>query len=313
MELEDTRINGQSREVTAPPPLSSRDAAPDPVSQGYLGQAVPGVGVLQAARRYPLLVIVPMLLLAGLGVFVGMQRTATFTAQTRITVGRINLNAPGALAGFATATQALAAQFARAVEGSQVVDPVAKAIGIEPAKVQRRVSASPIPESPVFTIKATGPDEESAVRLANAMADQVVVYSRELNDRDPDASALLAEYKDTASTAASRQARVDYLRDRLGDPPSARQRRALAEAQASRDFWRLREQAVEQRYLAATSGETSSQLMQVLNRAETARSDESRWVQILAFAGLVGGLLLGLGLATMYANHVVRRRLSARP
>lgn len=280
---------------------------------GYLGQAPPSVGVLQAARRYPLLVIAPALLLLAVGVAIAMQRTPVYTADARLTVGRINLNAPGALAGYASATQALASQFARSATAQPVVEQISDELDIPEDRVRRRISASPIPESPIFTVRATARNPEGAIALANATSESVVRYAREFNDRDPDSSALLAEYKETSNTLAQRQARLDELRSRFGDDVTGAERRSLARARASRDFWSLREQAVEARYLAATGGEASSRLIEVLNPAEKAASDRLRYVQILGFAGLVTGLLLGFGLATLWANRVLRRRLAASP
>ncbi|UUY03512.1 hypothetical protein LRS13_23045 [Svornostia abyssi] len=308
IEQETTRQNGGGDGL----PARVGSSLPRPGS-GSLGQAPPSVGVLQAARRYPLLVILPMLFLTVAGVLIGMQKRPTYTAQSRLSVGRINLNAPGALAGYASATQALATQYARSADATPVIAPVAEELGIPVDRVDRRVSASPIPDSPVFTVKATGPTEESAVRLANEVSDSVVLYARQLNDRDPDASALLGEYKKTSSILADREARADALRDQLEDDPSAEVRRSLARARASRSFWRLREEALEERYLAASAGESSSQLIQVLNRADDAKSDEAQWSQILGFAGLIGGLLLGLGAATFVANRRLRKSLAARP
>lgn len=292
------------------PALADRPGSPGP---GYIGQVQPSVGVLQAARRYPLLVVLPALFLMLAGAFIAFQRTPVFTAESRLTVGRINLNAPGALAGYASATQALASQFARSATAAQVLDPVAEDLDIPRERVRKRVSASPIPESPIFTLKATARNEAAAIELANRASDSVVDYARTLNDRDPDSSALLGEYKRTASTLADREARADALKDRFDENPSAELRRSLARARASRNFWRLREQAIEDRYLAATGGEASSRLIEILNRADKATSDRGRWVQILGFAGLVAGALLGLGLATIVANRTVRRRLNAVP
>ncbi len=283
----------------------------EPATAGVIGHAPPSVGVVESVKRYPLLVIIPALALMILGIVVGLQKQATYVADARLTVGRINLNAPGALAGYASATQALASQFARAATATPVVAPVAKKLDIPESRVRSRVSASPIPESPIFTVRATARTEAGAIAMANATAVSVQEYARKLNDRDPDSGALLGRYKETSDILAAREARADALKERFEEKPSAGLRRKLADARASRNFWRLREQAIEERYLAATGGEASSRLIEILNQAETAKSDRRRWIQILGFAGLLGGVLLGMGLATFVANRRVRRRLAA--
>lgn len=277
---------------------------------GVVGAAPPTVGVLQAARRYPWLVLLPVVLLTAAGLAIALQRSPTYTAQARLSVGRINLNAPGALSGFALATQSLAAQYARTANAIDVVTPVAKDLGQKPLAISRRISASPIPESPVFTVRATGPTEASAIRLVNTTSESLVRYVRELNDRDPGAGVVLAEFKRVSQTTSDRLGDVERAREAYQEDPSRRNRARLADARASYAFWKLRQESLSARYQSTAQGATSSSLVQILNPAQEATSDRRRWIQILGFAGLMAGLALGLGLATLWANHVVRRRLA---
>ncbi len=300
---------------TDPPETNGRrtvELSPAPARRvgagGGVGAAPPTVGVLQAARRYPWLVILPMVLLTAAGLALALQRAPTYTAQSRLSVGRINLNAPGALSGFALATQSLAAQYSRTANAIDVVEPVAAEIGQEPLAVSRRISASPIPESPVFTIRATGPTEESAIRLVNETSDSLVRYVRELNDEDPGSGGVLAEFKRVSETVSDRLGDVERAREAYRDDPTAGNRRRLAEARSSYAFWKLQQEGLSARYQSTAQGATSSSLLQVLNPAQEATSDRRRWVQILGFAGLLAGLALGLGLATLWATRVVRRR-----
>lgn len=277
---------------------------------GVIGTAPPTVGVLQAARRSWWIVLLPTVLLTALGLGIAVQRSPTYTAETRLSVGRINLNAPGALSGFALATQSLAAQYARTANAIDVVEPVAKDLDQTPLQITRRITASPIPESPVFTIRASGPTDESAVRLANATSESLVRYVRELNNEDPGAGVVLADFKRVSEVVSSRLEDVERARERFAEDPSERNRRRLTDARSSYAFWKLRQENVSARYQSTAQGAASSSLVQVLNPALEATSDQRRWIQILGFAGLVAGLLLGLGLATLWANHVVRRRLT---
>lgn len=303
LEIERITTNGHTAD-------SGRDSSnPRPGQGAVVDRARPSVGVLQGARRYPLLVLVPTVLLCAAGLSLGLQRTPTYTAETRLSVGRINLNAPGALSGFALATQSLAGQYSRTADAEDVLKPVADRLRVKTDSLAARISGSPIPESPVFTVRATGPSQASSVRLSNAVSESLVVYTQNLNDRDPDAAKILTEYKDAAATYADRQTRAQDAAERYEDSPSRRRREALAEARASRSYWRLREQALSVRYQATQEGATSNSLVQVLNPARVATSDRSRWVQILGFVGLIGGLTLGLGLSTLWANRVLRRRL----
>ncbi|MBJ7331725.1 MAG: hypothetical protein JHC95_17650 [Solirubrobacteraceae bacterium] len=282
---------------------------PRPGQGAVVDRVQPSMGVMESARRYPLLVAIPAILLCAAGLALGFQRTPIYTAESRLSVGRINLNAPGALAGFALATQSLAAQYSRTVDADDVLGPIARRRDVEVSALAPRVSGSPIPESPVFTVRGTGPSQRSAVRLSNEVSDSLVLYTQNLNNRDPEAGVMLAAYKKASATLADRETRVQDAARRYEDDPTTSRREALARARASRAFWRLKEDALAVRYQTAEQGATSNSLVQVLNPARVASSDRSRWVQILGFAGLVGGLLLGLGAATLWANRTLRRRV----
>lgn len=302
IETEPPETNGYAVDLATPPRRVG--------SGGVVGTAPPSVGVLQAARRYPWLVILPMILLTAAGLGIALQRAPTYTAQSRLTVGRINLNAPGALSGFALATQSLAAQYSRTANAFDVVEPVAEKLGRTPLSVSRRVTASPIPDSPVFVIRATGPTADSAVELVNETSESLVTYVSDLNTENPGSGSVLAEFKQVSETVNDRLGEVERAREAYADDPTARNRRRLAEARSSYQFWKLRQEGLSARYQSTAQGATSSSLLQILNPAQEASSDRSRWVQILGFAGLLAGLALGLGLATLWANRVVRRRMA---
>src|SRR4051794_30532691 len=79
----------------------------------------PRVTITGAAMRHWPLVIIPMLLLMGVAAFIGLYRTPVYTATARMNVGRIDVNSPGALAGFSLATESLASSYSRAVHAEK--------------------------------------------------------------------------------------------------------------------------------------------------------------------------------------------------
>jgi uncharacterized protein involved in exopolysaccharide biosynthesis len=71
----------------------------------------------------------------------------------------------------------------------------------------------------------------------------------------------------------------------------------------------LRSDTLRQAYDDSTQSQAATSLVQVLERASSAGSDRARYLQFLGFIGFVAGLAVGLAVATVRANRVVRRRL----
>ena len=270
---------------------------------------VPRVDALTAARRHWLFVIVVTVLLTGAGVFAATLSNPVYTAEARLAVGRIDVSAPGAIATFATATTALASQYSRSIDARGVTRVAARRTGLTSAQVAARVSATPVPESPVIRVLATGPSQRQAVTLANEAGNGLVAFTTQLNRSNPDAVRLLRQYRSTSREVVRLRTRFDTLRRRQLDRPSSdnRQRfnRALVELQVAE----LRRTTARNAYTAATSSQASTQLVQMLTPASAATSNRSSRIQLYGFVGFAAGLALGLALATLRANSVVRRSL----
>ena len=82
-------------------PQSSQ--APEWAAQALAAEfaPLPQVGLLQSARRYWLLVLLPILMFVPVAAVIAAKRTPTYTAEARLTVGRLNISTPGAVQGFA--------------------------------------------------------------------------------------------------------------------------------------------------------------------------------------------------------------------
>jgi len=202
------------------------------------------VGVFASALRHPLLVILPILVLGAAAAVLASQLSTTYTAASRLQVGRLQVSAPGAVGGFASASQALAAGYSRAITADGVVDPVARRLDRPAADVRNRLFASPIPDSPLFRVEATGQSSRDAVALANAGASALVDYIAKVNRSNPDARRLYGQYQ--ASSVASNSANIarDTARRRYRDAPTGPNRRAYAQASALAQTLRLRAGAI---------------------------------------------------------------------
>ena len=206
--------------TTAQMPVPDGDLSPPEPAPGW----DPGpTGIGYAVRRRWLTVLVSVLVCTGAGAAVGLVRKPTFTAQTKLSVGRINLAAPGAISGYAQATQTLAAGSSRTIDADAVVQSVARRSGLSAATVRNRLSATPVPESPVFRVEATSRHRADAIRLANLASDALLAYITDLNQSSPDASRLYEDFKDAAKDANAHRATQRRLTDLIAAtrrPPS---------------------------------------------------------------------------------------------
>ena len=266
------------------------------------------VSTPRSAARHPFLVIVPLLVCVAAGLFIGFAREPVYTASARLSVGRIDVNAPGALAGFSSATQSLASAYSRAVDADPVVGSVASLVQLSADSVRSRVSASPIPDSPVFLVEAKTPTASQSVRLANASADALIKYVQELNRANPDSVRLFDQFQEASAEYARRMRAERMLKAQLGRSTG------VAEAVGATEAALLRRETLRTAYLTSQQGQAQTSLIQRLALASDADSDRLRWLQISGFGGLLAGLVMGLGLATIRANRrqarAHRRRLA---
>lgn len=266
----------------------------------------PRVLMWDAVKRQILVVLIPTILLLGVGIFIGLHRAPQYTAEARLTVGRLDVD-PASLATFASATQSLASAYSRAVEAPAVLDPVARRTGLTPDQVRGGVSASPVPESPVIRVQATRDSEDSAVAVANATSDALVRYTTTLNRTDGDSRRLLAQYRAAALERSTLERRRDRLVRRDGVGRNSVSRSALNRADADLETAKLRAGSLAAAFQASEQGLGSSKLVDVLTSATGASSDRSSKLQLLALAGGLAGLLVGLALAILRANRLARR------
>jgi hypothetical protein len=162
-------VNASVASEESPEPSVSGAARRKPVLQTPVS---PG----QAAGRYPLLVLLPFILIAVAGVTLGLQRATVYTATAQVAVREPIAPNAAELPGVITATQQLAANDARLIVSPNVVAPLAPQFGVPSSALAGRLSATPIPNATVISISATGPDAASAIRLANDASKNFASY-----------------------------------------------------------------------------------------------------------------------------------------
>src|SRR4051812_30889842 len=257
------------------------------------------VSVLAAAGHYPWLVVIPIVLLVAAGVFLGLHRKPNYTAQVRLQVAAVDPNQPGAATGFATATAALASSYSRIVGANGVIDPVAHRYHVAPKTVGQRVTATPIPDSPLFSVSATDKSARSAMTLANAVADSLTSYIQVINRQDPSSSLLYQRYRVASKSAMRARVIQGKIRSRYNADHSDANAAALEDATANVETQQLRANTLAQQYQSTRQIEAVSAPPRVVTRPRAASSDRKSRLELAVFLGLVGGLIIGLALATV--------------
>jgi uncharacterized protein involved in exopolysaccharide biosynthesis len=264
-------------------------------------RAAPRFTILQALRRHWFIALLPVVLLIGGAVALGLQRKPVYTSESRINVGGLNLTQQS-IQGYVTAVQALAVAYARAIDARPVVRKTASKTGVSPTYVLDHVSATPIQGSPVVRIQAKTKNKGEAVRVADAAADSLVAYAIKLNAGRAASKQFLHRY-----LAASKVLqKINQKRDRAAKKSQTSTVRALNVDSSAAE---LRMRTAGFLYQQSQAGQATTELVQKLSPAGRAKSDRYSVMQDYAGGAAIAGILIGVGLAVARANAVARRRL----
>ncbi len=297
-------VSGNSRMSDVESPSSTR---PERATATWASEftPLPRIGVLESARRYWLLVLVSVAAFTVAGAAVARTRPAVYTAESRLNVGRLNISAPGAISGFAQAAEDLASAYSRAITADGIVEPIAQRFHTTGSLIRSRISATPVPTSPIVRVIATAPSASEAIKLANAGSDSLVSFLNRLSRDDPDADRLL---KRVSAAEQNYQSDLATLQSAHATPPLDPHAQSLT---ATVEAAHIQVTALEAAYAATVQTEASSSLLQPLTSAHSASSNKSSILQIGVFAGIVLGAAVGLALATLRTNQLARRTLLA--
>jgi len=264
----------------------------------YMPDHPPTLGY--AVRRHWLLVVICVLVFVAAGAAVALIRDPVYSARAKLTVGGINLSAPGALAGYSQASQALASTYSRAVDADAVVLPVASEANLSAEYVRDHTSATPIPESPVFRVQANGRNKAQALKLANLTSTSLLAYVTNLNRATPDSNRLFRRYQSTVRQLNAHRVTTKRLTRLVGQSrtPPSELRAALVRSKTAGDAAALRAQALRQAYVQSLASQSNTELAQLLSPATKAPSDRRPKLELGLFAGLIAGLLAGAAFAS---------------
>ena len=145
----------------------------------------------RAIRRYWYLVLICAVLGAACGAVYAFKRPPVYTATARMSAVAVNASNAASLAGSLEAAQGLASTFARVVQSTTVVDPVAKALHTTPAWVAAHVSGTPVPTSPFVSISANASTAGVAKTAANTALTALAGYAHRLLNTQSSSTSLL--------------------------------------------------------------------------------------------------------------------------
>ena len=258
--------------------------------------------VLTCARRRPRLVALALLLALAAALAAGLARAPVYTATARMRVAGFDVSVPGALTGYATTAVALAATYSFSIDEPSVVGAVARELRVPRGEVAAALSASPLPQSPVFRVRAEAAAPRRAVALANAGA-RALARERLGIASAADRAARLRAFRRAAAALATARA---GLRARQAD--AATTPAALARAEADVAAAQVALDARRSAYLSGAQSTTATPSVQLIAPARAASGDRGATLELLLVVGLAAGLAAGLALAVLAERRAVARR-----
>jgi hypothetical protein len=255
-----------------------------------------GPDLFTAVGRNLVLFLLPILVLAGIGVAYGLVRKPQYKAEAKVSIGALNVSVQG-LPGLAGAATTLSGAYARTIGAPGIAESASRAAGVSVQRARDALSAAAIPDTPLFRVDAEDKSKPAAIKMANAAAHAVIVNVLDLNKRGSLRDSVLTRYKRAARLVAALSRRVRVLNNK---PAVVGVQTRLSEAQ-------LRLITLAEIYKVAAAGEETQNLLQVVAPASDAKSDRTTTVERFGLIGALVGLLLGLALAAGRESRRFRR------
>jgi uncharacterized protein involved in exopolysaccharide biosynthesis len=271
---------------------------------------VPGGDLLASIGRHILLVVLPIFVLGGLGLVYGALRDPEYTAQTRISIGQLNLTSQG-VPGYASAGASLAAAYARTIDAPQVVRKTARAVTLSVEDVRASLSASSIPDSPLFFVEATTTDDDRSVQMVNVASQALIEHVLDINARTDLRQQLYEKFAGAAAKTARLRLEQQEAQRRYEEEPTEENRLSLVKLNAQRQQAALRRDTLRNLYANAAGGELAQNLLQIIAPADHATSDRANQLKKWVLTGALAGLVLGLILASVAESRQRRRETPA--
>jgi hypothetical protein len=256
----------------------------------------PGRSALNHWRLIAALSVVGLLA----GALLGYLKAPTYTAETRLVVGKTaQLSNLASVPGLDAAGQSLAASYSRLVSTGTVRSSTAKKLG---GSIGGGLSASPIPRSPVILVEGSASTPEHAAAIADAGSRALVEAVNALNqEQSASADALLNQYEETDRELLVAQTNLDGLKQQVSGVSGTALdniQKQINLAQSQVDGLQVKLDALSSAYNGVYNpSKINTQVVQRVGDAEQTGSNRTRMIELGALVGLVAAGLLGLGVA----------------
>lgn len=289
-----------------------------PPGFGY-GRGPARVDAITAILRYPLLVIIPVLLLGAVGYVLAGKKQTAYKAESQVLIGSPSPGSAGALPNTVQAEQSLAAIYAREIDFNQVLNPLARELHTTPADIASRLSATPDPQSPLVRIFATAGDPAQAVALANAAATKFASAVNSTTQSNAPVNQAFGAYQRAVAAferARAKQQHVDQQTSSTGTSSttgtsSAASSPAAQRAAATTQIAQMRVNALASQYQSLLATQQQVPTLSTFESAAYASSNRKSNLEIYVFGGVVAGLVIGAALASLVANRKTWRMAPA--
>lgn len=294
--------NSRNKTTNSSPPT----APAYPHSPGGYERGPARVDAITAMLRYPLLVIIPVVVLAVLGWVLAGKKHPSYKAEAQVLIGQPSPGTSGELPGVVQAEQALAGIYAREIDFNQVLVPLAHQFNTSPGVIASRLSAAPDPQSPLVRIFATAPNASDAVALANSASAKFAATVNSLTQTSPAANHAFGSYQKATAAYQRALAKQHDLQHQLfsrSPNASAASDPALLKASAATQIAQLHQSTLANQYQNLLAAQQNAPTLSVFESAAGAASNHASNLEIYVFGGVVAGLVIGAALATLLANR----------
>jgi capsular polysaccharide biosynthesis protein len=252
-----------------------------------------------------------VILLAFAGVL-GLKRTPNYTATANVSVGAGFNNSTAGAASVIQGMQSLASLYSRVIDANAVGEDIRRRLAAQSLPHSGKLSANPVPQSPVIRVTAEAATERQAIGLANAGSAALAAYVNRQGRSNDAVQAISKEYKQAALRYRQQLDLSGRLSRQYEAEPTRERRRARDRAAAASDTARLHRDALLSRYQNAVQAVSVRPPLEVFKTATEASSDRYQILEILVIIALVGGLVAGAALALLRAYLESARPVSAQ-
>jgi hypothetical protein len=246
-------------------------------------------------RKYWIVCLVLALITTLAGFAVATRHQTQTTAQARLAIGSQSLS-NYQVAGFAEASEELAADYARYVNNSATTQSVlTKALGDRVSELTG-IDASPIPQSDVVVVEATATDPQVASIATQAIAEQLHQQTATATKAST-GTKLLAEYH----AVAVRVVKARHLAQSLHGSGAA-----AVNAEAKVQLLTAKQNALGIAYQQSLTSPPSQSELNLIQDAAVTSNDRTQTRELYAVSGLLAGLILGLVVSTILGRRSQR-------